>query len=197
MKFRSFDDKNRDDHASGIRLAHHRVQRFLPELYQPDSLGKILGWMSGDQGFWQKHLEKQIACGQRSAALVVSAVPLLVAAYSRELDWIALLEFPAVLREELELKEDDKLLTVNSHLTGKRLAPDLEYGPAASGKYANFSPLIADFFSDDTDVIEQLKADIPEGEWERTAVCAEAYLKKHGPVARNGLPTKVETPAAV
>ncbi len=196
MKFR-FDDAEPARDPGDLRVAHHRIRRFLPQLYGPDSLGRILGWMSGDQGFWQRHLEKQIACGQRSAALVVSAVPLLVAAYSREIDWIALLEFPAVLREELELKEDDKLLTVNSHLTGKRLAPDLEYGPAASEKYANFSPLIADFFSDDTDIIEELKGDIPEGEWERTAVCAEAYLKKHGPVARNGLPTKVETPAAV
>lgn len=197
MKFRSFDDAPSPKPSDRLRLAHHRIRRFLPQLYEPDSLGRLLGWMSGDQGFWQQHLEKQITRGQRCAALVVSTVPLLVAAYSREFDWIAMLQFPAVLREELELQVDDKLLTVNSHLTGKRRAPDLEYGPAATGDFANFSPLIADFFSDDLDEIERLKAEIPEGQWERTAVCAEAYLNKHGPVARNGLPTMNETPAEV
>ena len=198
MKFRKFDGDDETQESRGsIRLAHHRLRRFLPQLYQPDSLGKILGWMSGDRGFWRRHLERHIARGHRSPALVVSTVPLLVAAYSREFDWICLLQFPPVLRDELGLEEDDKLLTINLHLTGDELARDLTYGPAATKRYVNFSPLIADFFSEDVEQIEDQKAAICEGLWERTAVCAESYLRTYGPTARDGLPTRNEAPADI
>lgn len=197
MTFRTIDDRPSADQPGGIRLAHHRVRRFLPHLYEPDSLGKMIGWMAGDRGFWREHLEQQMTRGRRRPAIVVSTVPLLVAAYSGQFDWIALLQFPPILREELQLESDDKLLSINSHLTGKGRAKDLREGPAATGRYANFSPIIAEFFSDDFEAIEKAKNDIKEGLWERTAVCAEAYLREHGPVARDGLPTRNEAPADV
>jgi len=129
--------------------------------------------------------------------MVVSTNPLLVAAYTDEMDCIALLQFPDALVPQYHLTVGQRLLTVNLYAFGQVLVRDLEHGPASYHRYTNFRPYIAEFLSDDLTRIETRKTQISEAEWVRTSRCAQDYLAKHGKKARDGRPMYCETPAEV
>ena len=195
MRTQTLDDNTAASDPGGIRLSHAKLRRFHPELYEPKGLWRWFGGLSPTQKFWLTRKTEHLLHGDSRAALVVSVQPLLVAAYTDELDCIALLHFPQELVSEYGLQVWTRLLTVNLYAAGTKPVADLENGPASYHRYSNFDPLIAEFVSDDFPRIEYRKAEIAEAEWQRTAALAHAYFAKHGPLARDGRPMHSGTPA--
>jgi hypothetical protein len=145
--------------------------------------------------------EEHLKLGDSRAALVVSVNPLLVAAYSDDLDATAILAFPAKFVEAYHLQPGTRLLTVNTYqeLRDRRTkamlyAVDLIPGPDRR-RWSNFSPFIADFVSDDSEQIEARKRAIPEGEWNKARALAQVRLRELGKsTARDGRLTTAGTP---
>lgn len=140
-------------------------------------------------------IDEHLGFGDSRAAVVASTQPLLVAAYTDELDCVVLLHFPEKLLERYGLRRGSRLLTVNTYSWPREdgtVAEDLDPGPRSYDQYSDYSPLIAEFLSDDMAAIEARKAAIPEPEWERARQMGQAVLERHGPErARDGRPSKI------
>jgi hypothetical protein len=131
---------HRDDAAAsdpgGVSLSLKKYRGLVPELSGALSwLWRLLGSEEQFIGRIQEHLQM----GDSRAACVVSLDPLLVAAYTDELDCVAVLSFPDRLIEEHDLKLGKKLLAVNTYFDGPKPARDLTPGPNDQGNWANFS----------------------------------------------------------
>jgi hypothetical protein len=146
-------------------------------------------------GQFEEMLDEHLRLGDSRAACVLSLDPLLVAAYTDELDCVAMLCFPLLLVEEEELKLGSRLLTINTYQTGKKAVPDLVPGPQSLNRYANFFPVIAEFVSDDHSRIAMRKAEISEEEWLRCQRMGSEYRRRFPKRWRNGSPLRSLTPA--
>jgi tetratricopeptide (TPR) repeat protein len=133
-------------------------------------------------------LDEHLRVGDSRAACVISINPLLVAAYTDELDCVALLVFPAWLVDEHDLKIGDRLLTVNTYSRGQRIVPDLDVGPRQQRRWVNFYPVIAEFVSDDGERIRKRKSEIDEEEWTRCDQMGRESLRRYPNRWRNGSP---------
>jgi hypothetical protein len=192
---------NRSSRASNpgcLQLSQVRVKQLLPELFM--SSWNPMVWLDrlvGSQATLLFQMNDHLQNGDSRAAIVLSSAPLLVAAYTDELDCIALLRFPDELAQEYGLQPRARLLTVNRYALGESLAPDLENGPLSFKRFVNYHPIVADFVSDDIDGLRERKRAIREDEWTRTWILGQRYLEKHGPAARDGRPFMSLRPAEI
>jgi hypothetical protein len=115
------------------------------------------------------------------SAVVAVLRPLIVAAYACDLDGVVLLQFPDSLVEEYNLEAGSRLLCVNIFSRTPPAVP-IEHGPASSGSWADFHPLIAEFFSDDRQRVLERKAEVDEPMWQRASECAAAAVRRRMPV---------------
>jgi hypothetical protein len=120
-----------------------------------------------------------------------------VAAYTEELDCVAILKFPIELVDGYRLQAGTKLLTVNTYRSKPQVDADLTRGPNARDPWSGFNPLIADFVSDDAERIKARKQEITREEWTRTYQLGREYIKARPGVARDGRPLHVGQPAAL
>ena len=196
---KTLDDNTQASYPGRIRLSHAKLRRLQPELYGP--LSRIgWYWVNGRlwsrRSFWLTHLEEHLLFGDSRAAVVITTSPLLVAAYSDELDCIALLRFPDSFVAEYNLELNSRLVTVNLYeeMNGS-YETDLMPGPAARGYYRNFTPLIADFLTDDVERLTERKAEISEHEWRRTKELGRSYVNENYARPRDGSPIWSYVPA--
>jgi hypothetical protein len=150
----------------------------------------------------RKQLAEQLERADSRAAVVLETSPLTVAAYSADLDCVAILKVDdplgATLVRDHQLSAGSKLITVNTYSDALReIAPDLVRGPLAVGPWTNFNPVIGDFLTDDRDRLEQRKKAIKGSEWERVRLLGEAYRAARPGVARDGRPGRAGRPATV
>lgn len=182
-----------------LSLSEKLLQRLRPDWYTGG--WDPLGWLDlkvGGRAMARFLVADQLVYGDSRAALVVSLEPLLIAAYTDELDCIALLRFPSELVGAHSLQVGQRLLTVNRYWgPSKPVARDLEHGPASLHQYRNFQPLIAHFLSEDSLALDRRTAEIEEAEWQRTDELAQRYLARFGSVARDGRPWHCAQPAPV
>ena len=142
-----------------------------------------------------KVLKQHLASGDSRAAVVVSTAPLLVAAYSDDLDCVAMLRFPRDFARRHQLSVGSKLLSINTYYRGFTRQADLTFGPNQTADWTGLFPVIAEFLSDDDRRIEDHKQEIDETEWQRCRELGEAYLFERPRVARNGRPRRSHQPA--
>jgi hypothetical protein len=186
-----------------LTLSSQKLKALQPELYSSRSWQKFLrenGYRlsspNEDSDHWKSYVEENLRRGDCRAAVVVSASPLLIAAYAAELDCVALLSFPPQFAAKYDLKAGARMLAVNIYLEWNFFRPeDLNPGPGQTGKYRNFAPLIAEFLTDDAEVIKDKKAGITKAEWERADALGKEYLKRNGEKARDGRPLLCHLPA--
>jgi hypothetical protein len=190
---RYHDDRTRASDPGRIRLSRARLARLEPPAA---GLPPELARRFSSRAQFEDMLDEHMQVGDSRAACVVSVEPLLVAAYTDELDCVAVLHFPCWLAAEHGLKVGDRLLTVNTYFSGNRVAPDLRRGPRQMRRYWNFYPVVADFFSDDTRRIEQRKEEIDEEEWQRCAEMGAEYLANFPGRWRSGSPFWSSQPTA-
>lgn len=142
------------------------------------------------------YIREQLQNGDSRAAVVVSIDPLLVAAYTEDLDCVVMLEFPVHFVDDYGLKIGTKLLTVNTYRHGNEIDADLIPGPRARRAWSGLHPIIAEFVSDDEDRINRRKREISQEEWKRAYQLGKAYLKARPGVVRDGRPVLAGQPAA-
>jgi hypothetical protein len=139
--------------------------------------------------------------GASEPAMVVSRVPLIVAAHAGDLDAAVLLRFPASFVPRYGLGVGTRLLVVNTYqeVRGTQnadpwYAVDLIPGPDRH-QWQNAFPLVAEFLSDDAERIERRKREIPEEEWRRLDENARRRIQRWGiETARDARPTLAKTP---
>jgi len=137
---------------------------------------------------WYQRFDQHLLLGDTRAAVVVSLDPLLVAAYTDELDCVAMLKFPIVKGVTDKLPLGKRLLTVNTYQNYAKVVSDLEPGPNNTEGWENFDPMIADFFSSNPVRFATLKKGIHQDEWTHTRELGERYLVEKPNYVRDGCP---------
>lgn len=192
---RTMDDSTRATDPGGVAVSHQKLRRFHPHLYGFHTLLDILRIPPNRTSFWKTHVHEHLMYGDSRAAVVVSVEPLLVAAYTSDIDCVAMLHFPDKLVQEYDLSEGKHLLTVNTYGVADKVQEDLHPGPGSQGYWMMFAPFIAEFLSDDLERIEKRKSEIEKTEWQRVVELGDIYYKEHGLFARDGRPLYVLDPA--
>jgi hypothetical protein len=179
-----------------LTLSDDKLRRLCPELYpKPGQWFALWDSKYGGRAADRFLIADQLKHGDTRAALVVSVAPLLIAAYSDDLDAVTLLRFPDEFATDYALQIGQRLVVVNRFWRGGKLAPDLVRGERAMEPYANVQPYLAHFLSDDTEQLQFLVEEIEPEEWERVRVLADDYLARNGQKARDGRPTRSHRPA--
>lgn len=133
-------------------------------------------------------IRDQLLEGDANAAILLKLDPPLVAAYSEDLDAITFLTFPPSSVDVSDLSPGAKLLTVNVYRARGPAEADLKPGPSGSGAWVDFSPIIADFVSDDVARIDELRRLIPSEHWKRCRGLVVDYQSRNPGKARDGRP---------
>jgi hypothetical protein len=188
----TLDDSTRAAQPGGVALSDAKLRRLRPDLY---GLGHRLRAAVGLDFPWLVFFREHLQNGDSRAAVVVSLRPLLVAAFTDELDCIALLEFPEEFASEYALRDGTRLLTVNTYKRREEYDADLIPGPDNTQNWSGFQPIIAEFVSDDRKRIERRKAQISDAEWQRAYAMGKAYMKRRPGVWRDGRPGHSFEPA--
>jgi hypothetical protein len=191
------DDRNRASHPGGIALSYAKLHELSPEICAGNPFARWLkSKMSKKYEMMTAQAADHLLHGDARAAIVIATIPhLLVAAYTDELDCIAILQFPSWLIALYDLRPGTRLLTVNTYKDGSEVVRDLHPGPQTYGQYSNFYPYIAEFLSDGMRRIDVCKTQIPTDEWERTWRMGKEYLRKYPNLARDGRPGYCGQPA--
>lgn len=175
-----------------ISLSDKKLRVLRPDLFTlRQRIRELLGLSFPQRTYLREHLQN----GDSRAAAVVSTDPLLVAAYTEELDCVVMLEFPDHFVEDYGLKPGTKLLTVNTYRHEDEIDSDLIPGPDAGHQWSGLHPIIAEFVSDDEDRIKRRKKEISQDEWRRACQLGRDYLKARPGVMRDGRPVHAGRPA--
>ncbi|GAA0691798.1 MULTISPECIES: hypothetical protein [Clostridium] len=171
-----------------LTLSNQKLKQLRPDLYG------ILGLICKAKdkyclGFTKiEKIKAHIYYGDSQPAVVISLKPLIVAAYSEDLDCILPLKFPNKFVKNYKLKEKSRLLTINIYSEIKDLAKDIILGKNHSGLWGNFSPIIAEFVSNDKNLIEKNKKIFNEDLWEYVYKLGLEYLELYPNTYRDGRP---------
>ena len=119
--------------------------------------------------------------GDTQPALVCSLDPLLVSAYSDELDAVMMLRFPNELAEKYGLKVGDRLVTSNQYVYAHfdDTAPDIHAGEGNTGNYSDFIPVVQLFLAKNDDKIMARTNLFDEVKWARVAALTEEYRRNY------------------
>ncbi len=173
----------------GLTVDHAKLRRLRPDLYGVNSLMNTFLEITRGKFPVLPYIIEHVQKGDSRAAVVVSIKPLLIAAYTDELDCVALLRFHDRFQRDYELTVGSRLLTLNTynqHPDGydADLIPGENYRPPWTG----FHPIIAEFVASETQTIEERKQRILPEEWARTEDLGHAYVRENPGVARDGRP---------
>lgn len=180
----------------GVVLSTERLRLLAPELFAGETLPPEFGWLYGKTPCAELIEQKRMGLSEGDAqpAEVIRLEPLIIATHTDELDCVALLRVnPAaakILIERHNLRVGSRLLAVNTYYqTGSPLQQtDVIQGPKARGVWGAFVPQIADFLSDDIDLLKRMKARITEPEWAMVAPKAKTLIDAKGWLVRSANP---------
>jgi hypothetical protein len=164
----------------GLRLSLERLQEMDPALFSGPADNAALGEVG--------KLANRLWLGDACGAIVVAVAPqLVVAAYSGDLDCVALVSAPEGVVLRPAWRVGTRLVTVNSYTRENAVAPDLVAGPAATGVWTNFTPTIGHWLSDDHARLERLvSGSIAEAEWGRVTQLAQEAMARSPRRIRSG-----------
>lgn len=135
----------------------------------------------------KKLVRERICYGDTQPAVVMSVDPLLIASYADEMDAVVILRFPAQYAAKYSLKLYDRLICVNTYAdTTHNIPHDIYVGKHYLKRWSNFAPSVAEFLSDDKEIIEKHKATMPESLWLYVKSLGEEYLTVHKNKTRLG-----------
>lgn len=194
-----FDQSSTASNPGGLTLSETKLRVLEPWMFGFRRLVRKIGGMflivNPLDMIDRRVLREHLACGDARAALVVSISPVLVAAYSDDLDCVAMLRFPSEFAVRHKLTIGTRLVTINTYYSQFVDHADLTFGPEQAAEWSGFFPLIAEFMADDQQRIASLKVAIDETEWRRCQELGEAYLIDWPGVARQGRPRRAHQPA--
>ena len=124
--------------------------------------------------------------GDTQPAIVVSTDPLVIAAYSDEMDAVVMLRFPKMLAEQYGLSVGTRLTTSNVYFEGEAVARDICVGEGFSRLYADFVPIVQLFLGKKDEKIMEKTTLFTEEVWQRVSSLAEDYARLYPNCARDG-----------
>ncbi len=194
-----FDHSSTASNPGGLTLSEAKLRVLEPGMFGILRVIQKIGGMFLLFDFLdmidRRVLTEHLAHGDARAAVVVSISPVLVAAYSDDLDCVAMLRFPAAFGVRHDLHVGKPLVTINTYYSQFVKHADLSFGANQVGEWSGFFPVIAEFLSDDDERIKYLKQDIDDAEWQRCRELGESYLVQRPGVARLGRPRRSHQPA--
>jgi hypothetical protein len=144
-------------------------------------------------------LASQIWYGDANPALVVSVQPLIVAAYSPDIDNVMLLRLPNELGDNKAtnkpLRQGDRLVTCNTYQRSDEPSGDIPLGPEATGDWNDCWFVIANLISSDQARLDELTASFSDRAWHRCNQHAQRRLA-NGDRCRDGRPNFSWVPIA-
>jgi hypothetical protein len=144
----------------------------------------ITNWKPVDE-----RIEEHLLVGDSRAAFAFQhRGRMLVAAYTDEIDCVALLRFAPEFLQSRNIKNGTKLVTINTYFPGHDVVPDLVEGPNSYQRFENVFPVIADFVSQDVEVIQRRRESIESSEWERAVMLTKNLLARDYIYIRDGSP---------
>lgn len=194
-KTKTLDNQSVASSSGGVFPSREKLKFLQPELYSPTLwflhlLKHPVAQNPVARSFWHTRIPEQLAFGDSRAAVVVSTNPLIIAAYTDELDCVALLRFDQKVCEKYDLKLGTRLITINTYSPlDCGLAPDLEVGPNDLGRWGNFAPFIADFLTDNHNRLQIRKSEIAPHEWQRAEELGTRLLQSSTVLPRDSRPT--------
>jgi hypothetical protein len=124
------------------------------------------------------YLDEHLQLGDSRAAIVASVDPLVVSAYSDELDGVILVNFPDHLVKHYSLAVGDLLIASWVYPRSPQAPRDIVQGDHNLGRYNNGAPIVADFFSNSQDKIKKRKEGVSSAEWDRVLALTPLALKR-------------------
>ncbi|GFZ30041.1 hypothetical protein CSC2_05670 [Clostridium zeae] len=194
---KTLDSSTQASSPGSLSLSNEKLKELRPELY--GLKGKWLEYREKKSaGYSQiEQIREHIFYGDSQPAVVLSVDPLIIVAYSEDLDCVVPLYFSNIYVKKYRLKEKTRLITVNTYMRGPKLQEDIILGPNNSGVWFGFHPIIAEFVSDDLDVIEMRKLKIDEKMWEYVYKLGGEYSSKYPNAYRDGRPIYSQNPATI
>ena len=129
---------------------------------------------------------KALFYGDTQPAVVVSTTPLLIGAYSDEMDAVVMLRFPDEFAKQYKLTVGTRLTTSNVYFTKRAIANDIHIGEKYSRQYTDFAPLVQLFFGKKDDKIMEKTKLFSEDVWKTVSAKANDYLRLYPNCSRDG-----------
>jgi len=189
-----FDDSTYATNAGTLLVSETKFDYFWK---LRSGLDRFIAALTGERRTQRERLGEHLMMADARAAVVAATNPLLIAAYTDELDCVAMLKFPDSLALEYKLTPGMRMLTVNSYRGGVFVSTDLEPGPSKIDRWKNFHPVIAEFIAQDLKRVAKTHDSIDEQEWDRCARLAFEYLQRPKLKVRHGSPFDSERTASI
>lgn len=133
-------------------------------------------------------VREYVALGDTQPAYVMSVSPLVISAYSDEMDAVVMLRFPDELATQYKLSVGDRLVTVNTYrnLDKNGIAPDIFVGENYLNRYSNCAPIVPLFISGSTKLMKQKLSLFDEEQWAMVREKSLEYASAHPDLMRDG-----------
>lgn len=112
-----------------------------------------------------KRINQYLLNGDTQPAIVASIDPLIISAYSTDMDAVLLLRFPQELVNMYHLEKGMKLVTTNIYFEGDKVAKDIIPGEEYTHDWVNYVPMIPLFLCDNETAIRQMPEMFDEMLW--------------------------------
>lgn len=188
MKMRTLDKTTYASSPGGISLSKEKLKMLRPDLFGVKALvlGAIRTILIGFNEI--REIQEHILYGDSQPAVVISKKPLIIAAYSEDIDCVVLLKFPDRYVELYSLEERSRLITINTYMRGDEFQRDITPGVNCAYTWRGYSPIIGEFITDDIDVLKNKKEEIYEDLWQYVYELGIDYLNKRPNTFRDGRP---------
>ncbi len=128
--------------AGNVKLSEEKFRQVRDEILKISFIGKIQY-----NGRFQR-INEIMMKGDTQPAVVYSVNPLIISAYSDEMDGVVFLEFPDELVEMYNLYEGMRLVTSNGYDYGFKVAKEISASVGYKKRYADFIPIVQLFLTD-------------------------------------------------
>jgi len=166
----------------GVSVSTKKLKMMRPDLYGLKGLVNIWGW------YEKRHIKEHLLYGATEPAIVMSKKPFVVAAYTEDIDCVALLKFPDEYAEMYNLDIKSRLISINTYGAEQTFQDDILPGQNCDNTWTSFSQYIVDFLTDDIDVLISHKEQMDNDLWEYVYNLVLEYQVRHPNTWRDGRP---------
>lgn len=196
MRIKSLNTNTYATSPGSVSVSDIKLKMLRPDLYGFASL--LLGMIKTfRRGYSERRqIKEHLLFGDSQPAIVMSRNPLIIAAYSDDIDCIVLLRFPDIYTEIYNLDVKSKLISVNTYGKGDTFQKDIIPGESCNNTWTHVNPFIAEFLTDDLHTLEQKKEKIDNSLWDYVYHLALEYQLLHPKTWRDGRPNYSFVPAS-
>lgn len=163
------DSNTRAENAGNAELSKEKFKQIRDKILKVSFISK----MQYNNNF--NRINDYMINGDTQPAIVYSVNPLIISAYSDEMDGVVFLEFPDVLAEMYNLKTGSRLVTSNIYKYGSKIAKDINIGSNYYNRYVDFTPIVQLFLSDNENYIKNRTELFSEEIWDKINYLTNEY----------------------